>query len=72
MSMNHEFVGLDQPISYGIKILGLNDTMPFGKYKGFSIGYLIDLETSYMRWFVDSVDRYVLSAEALEVLKETE
>jgi uncharacterized protein (DUF3820 family) len=69
---NPEFSGLGQPISYGVKTLGLMDQMPIGKHKGDLIVSLIEVETGYIRWFVDNVDRYKLSEEALLELDEVE
>jgi hypothetical protein len=70
--LNPEFAGLGAPISYGVKTLDLEDSMPFGKHKGELISYLLCQETNYMRWVVDNVDRYQLSKEAMRALCEWE
>lgn len=72
MSNNPEFSGLGKPISYGVKVLNLDDKMPFGKYNGRLVRVLIEDETAYMRWFADNVTRAVLSVEASNYLEEWE
>jgi hypothetical protein len=63
--LNPEFAGLGAPISYGVKTLHLSDLMPIGKFKGEPIDSLIINENKYMQWFIDTIDRYKLSKEAL-------
>jgi hypothetical protein len=71
-SLNPEFSGLGVVTPRPPQILSLYAEMPFGKHKGSTIAELIEEETSYMRWFVDNVDRYVLSPEAFRALSNAE
>lgn len=32
----------------------LLDTMPFGKYKGMSVGDMIDLDCRYVKWLLEN------------------
>ena len=35
---------------------GLDNTMPFGKYKGVEIEEILDADPSYMLWAVENMD----------------
>lgn len=43
-----------------LKIIELNDTMPFGKYKGKTLQEVIDTDKSYIEWVVNNVKDYQL------------
>ena len=46
--------------------LDLKDNMPFGKYKGKTIEYIIDTDVSYMSWIIENVKTFKLTKEALK------
>lgn len=43
-----------------LKIIELDDTMPFGKYKGKTLQEVIDTDKSYIEWVVNNVKDYQL------------
>jgi len=71
-TLNPEFAGLGVVPAIQPQILSLYAVMPIGKFKGEHIDYLLIHETAYMRWFADSMDRYVLSPEARCELEQWE
>ena len=71
-NLNPEFAGLGVITPNPPQILSLYAQMPFGKHKGETVAHLIEDETQYMRWFVDNVDKYVLSPEACNALRDAE
>lgn len=48
--------------------LGLNDSMNFGKFKGKTIGFLIENNKSYLSWALENVNRFILDDEAMSLL----
>ena len=48
---------------------GMNDTMPFGKYKDQNIGDLIEKDPSYIAWCKDNLN-FNLDEECQEFLQE--
>ena len=38
------------------ELLELDDTMPFGKYKGWTIRDILADDASYLRWFIGNVN----------------
>jgi len=51
------------------RVLSLNDTMPFGKYKGRRIESLIISDLNYMIWF-SKLENITLSNDANELIDE--
>lgn len=71
-NLNPEFSGLGVITPNPPIVLSLYGLMPIGKHKGTTIEELIVGEPSYMRWFVDNVDKYTLSPEAMRMLYDIE
>lgn len=49
-------------------LFGLQDNMPFGKYKGLRIEDIIRADPSYIRWLCGESDKFDLSKAAWEFL----
>lgn len=49
---------------------GLNDALPFGKYKGLSIGAIARFDPMYLLWIKRNLDRFHWQPAALEVAKK--
>lgn len=43
-----------------LKIIQLDDIMPFGKYKGKSLREVIEVDSSYINWVIENVRNYQL------------
>lgn len=51
-------------------IYDLNDTISFGKHNGEPIASIIESNPSYVRWCIENVDSFALSATALATAKD--
>ena len=40
----------------GFRPLGLDDKMPFGKYKGDELWLVIETDTQYITWLIEEAD----------------
>ncbi|RVT93743.1 hypothetical protein [Sphingomonas crocodyli] len=47
-----------------MSVLGWNDPMPFGKYKGLSVRAIASFNPSYLAWAVKNLDSFDLTPEA--------
>jgi len=70
-NLNPEFSGLGVEPKIIPKVLSLYEDMPFGKYKGYDVKTAIDTDSMYMQWFSDNVERYLLSPEARNYLRQS-
>jgi hypothetical protein len=52
--------------------LGLEDKFPFGKYKGYRVGRIIETDISYANWWIVNVQNCPLSKKSLECFKKRE
>lgn len=50
--------------------LGINDPMPYGQYRGLSVGEIIKVDTRYINWLVSNSDIFILDEEATQLLIE--
>ncbi|WP_447724672.1 exodeoxyribonuclease X C-terminal domain-containing protein [Sphingomonas koreensis] len=48
---------------------GLNDPLPFGKYKGLSIGAIAKFDPAYLLWIKRNLERFQWSPDALSLAK---
>lgn len=51
-------------------IYDLNETFNFGKHSGESVASVIESNPSYIRWCIENVDSFALSATALASAKD--
>ncbi|MBN2796449.1 MAG: hypothetical protein JXR88_13640 [Clostridia bacterium] len=51
------------------KLLGLEDYIDFGKYKGSSIKHILETDKNYLKWANENVKSLKLSREVFEILK---
>ena len=52
------------------KLLGMKDTMFFGKYEGLSIGELISRDPNYVAWALKNIGHFKLNKEATKAYKQ--
>lgn len=45
-------------------IYGLNDQLTFGKHKGQTIRQILQIDSNYLLWCVEKLDRFAMSDEA--------
>lgn len=48
------------------KSLGLNDTFPYGKFKGHTVATVLHDEPSYIVWWHEETDEYEIDADIVE------
>lgn len=55
-------------------VLNINDTLPFGKFKNFQIGFILDKLTpsvlDYMLWWNKTVQTHTFNQDIVKVLKK--
>ena len=53
-------------------LIGIDDSMPIGKWKGTSLCWLVKHRPAYLRWFAETVSEYELESEIVEALQNDE
>ena len=53
-------------------IFELDNTLPFGKYKGWQIRDVLADDANYLRWFVANVSKVSLASEVEDALENEE
>ncbi len=51
--------------------IGLDAEMPFGKYKGEPLWWVIEADAAYVDWCLENVDGFALNDEAWAKLKQS-
>lgn len=57
---------------YDENILELDDTLPFGKYKGWIVRDVLADDAGYLRWMIGNVTRVQLESEIEDALENEE
>ena len=57
---------------YDENILELDDTMPFGKYKGWIVSDVLADDANYLRWMIANVPRVSFESEIEDALGNEE